>query len=560
MGLLRFFLALCVVNAHAPFTTSPLFMRGGLAVVVFYMISGFYMSLVLSDTYRDKPGALKRFYLNRALRIYPPYYAALFVCFIYYAFVTGQESVFTDDLGLSTGRWLTLIVVNLSIVGLDITRMLGAAGYDAAFIYQGYYIPFAWTVGVELTFYLLAPFLTRLGGRATALAIAALIGVRLVMAAYGVDETVWRYLFAPSVMVFFMIGHIARLAYGRLRGFPFMQEGGYVALLVVVAALIVTPLGGGSLYGGDMDDIRNWLFYLMIGATLPFLFGLTRRSKVDNAIGQLSYPLYLGHLLVIVVCADRGWFTGEQGNLWVAAIAVAYAWGLHVTVEIPLAPLRDRIAGRSAPKKRMASPSGFTFRPASALFLATATLSIIFATAALYPFNNYVYYRHDATHVGDFWRGTDEASGVPLQLPGPADGWAGGEAKSFMLRLPYTSDTLLTLWTQESHDTAPPRLEIVGGAGVITTLDTPPGNGMPPDRWKSHGQAARLEALIPADAVGHTGRVTIRNVAGSWVVFDAATVALAPNAFYRWGALLFGAITLAWIGVARTRHKKLPLA
>lgn len=554
MGLLRLLLALSVVNAHAPFSSLPLFLRGDIAVIIFYMISGFYMSLILNDAYATRPGALKRFYLNRALRIYPTYYAALAASFVYYTFVAHGETVFTADLGLSLGRWLTLIAVNITVIGLDVTRMLGAAGYDATFVYGGYYIPFAWSIGIELTFYLFAPFLTRLGPTATALWIGVGVGGRLVMAALGADEIVWRYLFSPSVMVFFLIGHAARLGYHRLRSFPYLNEGGGVAIMAVALIFVGTPLGGGGLYGGDIDHWKNWLFYFAMAATLPFLFALTRTSKLDNAVGQLSYPLYLGHLLVIVVAGDRGWFTGESGNLWVAAVALAYAWLLHGAVEYPLASLRDRIAGRDkrAPKPRTPTTIARP-RPAAALFWLGAVVAFYNALFVLYPAHNYVFHTHDATMAGEFWRGTDAVGvtgSIPLQLPGPADGWAGGGVKEFSLRLPYGADTRLTLWTRDSHDTAPPKLELVVDDAVVAVVDTPAGSGGAPHTWSLSGKAAQLAVTIPGDRIDEGSLLRVRNVAGSWVVFDAVTFQLSPTAGQRWSALIFGLITLGVGGYA----------
>jgi peptidoglycan/LPS O-acetylase OafA/YrhL len=77
MGLLRFLRALAVVFAHAgngPFGYR--IVRADLAVECFYMISGFYMALILNEKYLSKREN-RIFYINRALRIYSVYFAAL---------------------------------------------------------------------------------------------------------------------------------------------------------------------------------------------------------------------------------------------------------------------------------------------------------------------------------------------------------------------------------------------------------------------------------------------------------------------------------------------------
>ncbi len=75
MGVLRLCLALAVIIAHS----GPIFgwtftrLTGGLlAVQMSYVISGFYMALVLHRRYTG-PGCYRRFVTNRLLRLYPSY-------------------------------------------------------------------------------------------------------------------------------------------------------------------------------------------------------------------------------------------------------------------------------------------------------------------------------------------------------------------------------------------------------------------------------------------------------------------------------------------------------
>jgi len=74
MGMLRTLLALSVVLDHLGGGTTDWLVGGRLAVQLFYVISGFLISYVLTatDHYRGAPG---RFYANRALRLYPVYLA-----------------------------------------------------------------------------------------------------------------------------------------------------------------------------------------------------------------------------------------------------------------------------------------------------------------------------------------------------------------------------------------------------------------------------------------------------------------------------------------------------
>jgi hypothetical protein len=55
---------------------------------------------------------------------------------------------------------------------------------------------------------------------------------------------------------------------------------------------------------------------------LPHIFDLTKRSKIDDAIGQLSYPIYLCHLLVIQFVAGSSPLNAILGSAVGATLLV----------------------------------------------------------------------------------------------------------------------------------------------------------------------------------------------------------------------------------------------
>src|SRR5687767_13772537 len=80
MGIIRLLLALAVVVAHSPtaVTLHNWVLPGGIAVQAFYIISGFYMALVLNEKYTF-PGSTKLFYQQRYLRLAPMYWVTIFI-------------------------------------------------------------------------------------------------------------------------------------------------------------------------------------------------------------------------------------------------------------------------------------------------------------------------------------------------------------------------------------------------------------------------------------------------------------------------------------------------
>ena len=77
MGFLRLLLALSVLLTHDTQGAFKL-IDGDAAVQCFFAISGFYMALVLGERYGDVRG----FYFNRALRLFPTYWAVVLLTIV----------------------------------------------------------------------------------------------------------------------------------------------------------------------------------------------------------------------------------------------------------------------------------------------------------------------------------------------------------------------------------------------------------------------------------------------------------------------------------------------
>lgn len=74
-------------------------------------------------------------------------------------------------------------------------------------------VPQAWTIAVELTFYLAAPFVVRRRLRAIAGLLAASLVLRLVLYRTGFNHDPWTYRFFPAEVAFFLGGVLAYRLY-----------------------------------------------------------------------------------------------------------------------------------------------------------------------------------------------------------------------------------------------------------------------------------------------------------------------------------------------------------
>src|SRR5437899_9041000 len=95
MGVIRLLLALSVLIFHAGKFFNYNIVNNTIAVFSFFIISGFYMALVLDKKYSKQQSKLL-FWSNRLLRIFPLYWLSLLVVFSF-VLVKFVFHIGTDD-------------------------------------------------------------------------------------------------------------------------------------------------------------------------------------------------------------------------------------------------------------------------------------------------------------------------------------------------------------------------------------------------------------------------------------------------------------------------------
>src|SRR5207237_6723897 len=50
--------------------------------------------------------------------------------------------------------------------------------------------------------------------------------------------------------------------------------------------------------------LKDIYYSLLLAAAIPFIFLFTQHNKIDRYLGELSYPVYLSHTIVIVALAN----------------------------------------------------------------------------------------------------------------------------------------------------------------------------------------------------------------------------------------------------------------
>jgi peptidoglycan/LPS O-acetylase OafA/YrhL len=341
LGLIRFLLAFAVVGGHVgnlPYTVG---LDGIIAVQAFYIISGFLIALVWDNKYKSQPNGLFLFYTNRAARIYFLYWAVLAIATVvaliaklltrhwvgYFTYPPPHGLVFYETftnlyiLGSAQAYWLGFNPGGALYYTMDYT----ASPYP---VWRTLTIGPAWTLELELTFYLLAPFFVNLKLRTIFAIIAASFAARFTWYAMGHNVDPWNYRFFPFEIGLFVLGIAAYRVSQIVRWRP-SQKVLYVIFALAVGSILQYRLVGPYL---------NSFAYLFIFAVfIPHVFALTRSWKFDRFLADMSYPLYLAHWPVWIFIRDFmpvPW--PEFPGLVPALASILAAAGLVIYVERPI--------------------------------------------------------------------------------------------------------------------------------------------------------------------------------------------------------------------------------
>jgi len=363
MGMVRVALAMAVVLSHLP-PASYKFLSGGLAVQAFFIVSGFYMALVLDGKYKD----VGLFYSNRLLRLFPTYLVMVALTIIaVYAFNASAtiDPELVDRILQNPLTAFVMAIENLVMVGQELLFWFsidegGALVFDArgplpddttVVGWQGLFVPQAWSLSMELMFYAIAPFLARAGWKWILGICIASIALRLSGAFLdGVDYLLWQGRFFPTALFLFLLGMLAHKALPLANKLP--KAVGWITALAVLAFIVAFPLLGWT-------DVRmRWAVYAIFAATTPFIFAAFRDNALDRWIGDLSYPIYMTQLFVIGFVLTKE----PPFGMWIGIFGtIAMSIAMLVLIDHPLDRWRQKRA--HARREPAAAPGAASVAP-----------------------------------------------------------------------------------------------------------------------------------------------------------------------------------------------------
>lgn len=320
-GSFRFLLAALVALSHADLRIAGL-NPGVVAVIGFYMTSGYVMTALLRKYNNDLP-SVRWFYLDRLMRIFPLYLAVAGLTLGWF-FWSGRTAPYLQH----APGWQD-ILNNLLVVPLNYFRYNGSTAFTL--------IPPAWSLGAEIQFYLLIALLLLWRLRAAAFAIGIVV---YGCAAWGlIDTDTFGYRLLPGVLIFFLLG--SALYDARLR--PSQRHAWALVAGSVLAALLAWLLLQQTGRLGQNFN-RETLAGVMLGLPLLLALARLRPQRWDNLLGDLSYGVFLCHFLVqtAFMAPPSTW----RGYVIYLAASTALAGLLHVAIERPAQQWRRRLRAR----------------------------------------------------------------------------------------------------------------------------------------------------------------------------------------------------------------------
>ncbi len=282
-----------------------------MAVKTFFMISGFYMTLILTSKYKaGNGGGYWLFISNRFLRIYPSYLVVFGGSLLFLAAASLKMHRPMDRLHLWAEAWhghhyLGVVLIGLSqisIFGMDAVTLFDYSqphGFSLGLHWgpasQGAWkfsiLRQSWSISVELFFYLIAPLICVARRRMQVVLVVASVAAYLAAWQWMPDRLAWNitYSFFPFQMGYLVLGV---LSFHLLN--PLFKKG---RIHAAWTWCVLVPFAGVIVFWGWMPAwLADGACISLAFFAIPALFNLTGRIKVDRVIGDLSYPMYLSHL------------------------------------------------------------------------------------------------------------------------------------------------------------------------------------------------------------------------------------------------------------------------
>ena len=208
------------------------------------------------------------------------------------------QSYKNQSLGLFS--WLYLCLTNLFIIGQDVSLFMGLNNLTGNLYFTSFYnhsnppvyffmlVLQAWTISIEIMFYLIAPFIVRKKITFIALFFFITAVLKYVLYSRGLNYDPWSYRFFPAEMFFFLLGVLSYKLYLATKNFSLPKWFLVCSFAVTLSAVILFEM--------LQLQFHKYIYFVCFALAIPLIFQLTKDIKWDRLIGEYSYPMYISHV------------------------------------------------------------------------------------------------------------------------------------------------------------------------------------------------------------------------------------------------------------------------
>jgi peptidoglycan/LPS O-acetylase OafA/YrhL len=353
---MRLFLAGLVMLSHGSFLLPSIdallprgLVYGPVAVFVFFVISGVVITEAVLNFYDGKP---VRFFLNRLLRLYPPYVMALVAAYMVLSSVpklqfpelplewTGRENLFANLFSILPTvfltDWILGVESRVDLIGIN------------------------WALRVEFAFYIVVAAVVLFSRYLPPIGVSRSVGLRFVFVTFlcvhgyffYLSESDGRGAFYSSFIPYFLMGvaWAFRLNSSEPNHWRTLFITAFVLSVVQAAMYPVRNVGHND--GTPMFELVNlasavlWLALIGVLVALSHL-RLTSSPvrKFDAWLGDLSYPVYVMHMPALYVVANQMSGSGLAQLGAFAGLTFSLSWISAAVYSMIFDRLRDVFRG-----------------------------------------------------------------------------------------------------------------------------------------------------------------------------------------------------------------------
>ena len=305
----------------------------------FFVLSGFLISyLILSENERFGKINIKAFYTRRVLRIWPVYFAVVFISLVL-SFINRPFYNLHDASFWMIGTFFT----NFNLAGSGISSLP---------------LTVLWSVAVEEQFYLLLPILILLFSKRVFLAFPLFI----------IASLIFRFIFRHNIMYieFHTISVCSSLFVGCLCAYFVLFKGfsklfvkiPQIAIIVVYAAFFTMHLFRDKLFSFRGTTVWLYLIYSLFFAFFILEQNYSDRSffkmsrfRLLTSMGKYTYGLYAYHMIFItifMIFIPR--YINPAGNyliyfsIWAGALLLSFIFAKlsYAYMERPFLKLKEK--------------------------------------------------------------------------------------------------------------------------------------------------------------------------------------------------------------------------